>query len=206
MAFTHIWSLCRRLKNGVYKKKNALDDDFSVISLNNKQVVFSFHTALYLLGFNDRIPNIFHISVPQGYNVKHIKRKCSNIKVHYVKRDLFYVGVIEIKTPLGSQVECYNMERCICDIVSERKSVDKQTFTDAIIGYFKSRDKNIRNLIKYSRLLGIEDEIRKYTEILQMISSESLKGKIRNIANSKKIRSQEVLQKFFFERKQTLTF
>ena len=155
-----------RVKNGVYKKKNALDDDFSVISLNNKQVVFFFHTALYLLGFNDRIPNIFHISVPQGYNVKHIKRKCSHIKVHYVKRDLLYVGAIEIKTPLGSQVKCYNMERCICDIVSERKSVDKQIFTDAIIGYFKSRDKNIRNLIKYSKLLGIEDEIRKYMEVL----------------------------------------
>lgn len=155
-----------RVKNGVYKKKNTLDDDFSVISLNNKQVVFSFHTALYLLGFNDRTPNIFHISVPQGYNVKHIKRKCSHIKVHYVKRDLLYVGAIEIKTPLGSQVKCYNMERCICDIVSERKSVDKQIFTDAIIGYFKSRDKNIRNLIKYSKLLGIEDEIRKYMEVL----------------------------------------
>ena len=151
-----------RVKNGVYKKKNALDDDFSVISLNNKQVVFSFHTALYLLGFNDRTPNIFHISVPQGYNVKHIKRKCSHIKVHYVKRDLLYVGAIEIKTPLGSQVKCYNMERCICDIVSERKSVDKQIFTDAIIGYFKSRDKNIRNLIKYSKLLGIEDDIWRF--------------------------------------------
>ena len=76
------------------------------------------------------------------------------------------MGAIEIKTPLGSQVKCYNMERCICDIVSERKSVDKQIFTDAIIGYFKSRDKNIRNLIKYSKLLGIEDEIRKYMEVL----------------------------------------
>lgn len=33
-----------------------------------------------------------------------------------------------------------------------------------------------------------------------MICSESLKGKIRNIANSKNLRSQEVLQMFFFER------
>lgn len=33
-----------------------------------------------------------------------------------------------------------------------------------------------------------------------MISSESLKGKIRNIAHSKNLRSQEVLQMFFFER------
>ena len=33
-----------------------------------------------------------------------------------------------------------------------------------------------------------------------MIGSEGLKGKIRNIANSKNLRSQEVLQMFFFER------
>ena len=152
-----------RIKNGVYKKKDTLDDDFSLISLNNDKVVFSFHTALYLLGFSDRIPNIFHISVPQGYNVEHIKRKCSNIKVHYIKREFFH---LEIKAPLGVQVKCYNIERCICDIVVERKSVDKQIFTDAITRYFKSRDKNIRNLIKYSRVLGIEDEIRKYMEVL----------------------------------------
>lgn len=155
-----------RVKNGVYKKKDALDDDFALISLNNEQVVFSFHTALYLLGLSDRTPNVFHISVPQGYNIGHIKRKSPNIKVHYVKRESFDLGLITIKTPLGSSVKCYNMERCICDIVSERKNIDKQIFIDAITGYFNSKNKNIRNLIKYSRILGIEDEIRIYTEIL----------------------------------------
>ena len=155
-----------RVKNGVYKKKDAVDDDFAAISLNNDQVVFSFHSALYLLGFSDRTPNVFHISVQQGYNAGHIKRKFSNVKVHYVKKEFFHLGVIQIKTPLGSIVKCYNVERCICDIVSARKSVDKQIFTDAMTGYFNSKDKNIRNLIKYSRVLGVEDEIRKYTEIL----------------------------------------
>lgn len=155
-----------RVKNGVYKKKDAVDDDFAVISLNNEQVVFSFHTALYLLGFSDRTPNVFHISVPQGYNAGHIKRKFTNIKVHYVKKDFFYLGIIKIKTPLGSSVKCYNMERCICDIVLKRKSIDKQIFINALTGYFKSKEKNTRNLIKYSRILGIEEEIRKYLEIL----------------------------------------
>ena len=155
-----------RVKNGVYKKKDAVDDDFAAISLNNDQVVFSFYSALYLLGFSDRTPNVFHISVQQGYNAGHIKRKFSNVKVHYVKKEFFHLGVIQIKTPLGSTVKCYNVERCICDIVSARKSVDKQIFTDAMTGYFNSKDKNIRNLIKYSRILGIEDEIRKYTEVL----------------------------------------
>ena len=155
-----------RVKNGVYKKKDAVDDEFAAISLNNEKVVFSFHTALYLLGFSDRTPNVFHISVPQGYNAGHIKRKFSNIKVHYVKKDFFHLGVIKIKTPLGASVKCYNIERCICDIVLERKSIDKQIFVGAMTGYFSNKDKNIRNLIKYSRILGMEDEIRKYTEIL----------------------------------------
>ena len=155
-----------RIKNGVYKKKDAIDDDFAVISLNNEQVVFSFHTALYLLGFSDRIPNVFHISVPQGYNAGQIKRRFPNLKVHYIKRDFFHLGIIKIKTPLGSVVQCYNKERCICDIVLERKSMDKQIFIDAMIRYFKSKEKNTRNLIKYSRILGIEDEIRKYMEVL----------------------------------------
>lgn len=155
-----------RVRNGVYKKKDAIDDDFAVISVNNEQMVFSFHTALYLLGFSDRIPIVFHITVPQGYNAGHIKRKFPNIKIHYVKRDFFNLGLIKTKTPLGSTVKCYNMERCICDIVLKRKSIDKQIFINALTGYFKSKEKNTRNLIKYSRILGIEEEIRKYLEIL----------------------------------------
>ena len=155
-----------RVRNGVYKKKDAIDDDYATISLKNDQVVFSFHTALYLLGFSDRTPNIFHITVPQGYNAGHIKRKFPNIKVHYVKKDFFNLGLIKTKTPLGSTVQCYNMERCICDIVLKRKSIDKQIFINAITEYFKSKDKNTRNLIKYSRSLGIEEEIRKYMEVL----------------------------------------
>ena len=58
------------------------------------------------------------------------------------------------------------MERCVCDIGLGRKSIDKRIFINAMTGYFKNQDKNIRNLIKYSKILGIEDEIRKYAEIL----------------------------------------
>ncbi len=155
-----------RVKNGLYKKKGEVDDEFALISLNNRKVVFSFHTALFLVGISDRVPNVFHISVPQGYNVAHIKKQMENIKVHYVKKEKFSIGITTTRTPFGNEVKSYDMERCICDIVSERKNIDKQIFVDAIIGYFNSKNKNIRNLIKYSRMLGVENEIRKYIEVL----------------------------------------
>ncbi|MBP1998793.1 type IV toxin-antitoxin system AbiEi family antitoxin domain-containing protein [Peptostreptococcus canis] len=155
-----------RVKNGVYKKKNDIDDEFALLSFNNEKVVFSFHTALFLLGLSDRIPNFFHISVPQGYNVNHIKKRMKNIKVHYVKKENFDLGITVVRTIFGNEVKCYDRERSICDIVSKRNVIDKQIFVDSITRYFNSKEKNMRNLIKYSRILGVENEIRKYMEVL----------------------------------------
>lgn len=155
-----------RIKNGIYKLKDDLDNNFIPISQNNKRVIFSHHTALFLHDLSDRVPNYFHVSVPQGYNTNHIKKQTRDIKIHYIKKDNFELGVTKIKTPFGNQVNCYDMERSICDIISKRDIIDKQIFVDAITGYFNKKNKNIRKLIKYSRILGIENEVKKYVEVL----------------------------------------
>ncbi|MDU5743456.1 MAG: transcriptional regulator [Finegoldia magna] len=155
-----------RLRPGVYQVKGELTDDFVLISSKSKRIVFSHQTALYLHDLSDRTPNIFHISVPQGYNASHIKKRYKNLKLHYVQKDLFDVGLSEIETPLGNNVYVYDVERTICDVVLNRKKIDTQIFTDAITRYFKSNNKNLRKLIKYSRIFNIEEDIRKYIEVL----------------------------------------
>ncbi len=155
-----------RVKNGVYKKLGDINDDFALISFNNENIIFSFHTALFLLDLVDRMPNVYHISVPQGYNIGHIKKQIKNIKVHYVNRDRFNIGVSNAVTLFGNQVKTYNAERCICDIIAKRKDVDKQVFVSAITRYFSSKERNTRKLIKYSKMLGVEMEVRKYMEVL----------------------------------------
>ena len=158
-----------RLRPGVYQVKGELTDDFVLISSKSKRIVFSHQTALYLHDLSDRTPNIFHISVPQGYNASHIKKRYKNLKLHYVQKDLFDVGLSEIETPLGNNVYVYDVERTICDVVLNRKKIDTQIFTDAITRYFKSNDKNLRKLIKYSRIFNIEEDIRKYIEVLSWL-------------------------------------
>lgn len=86
--------------------------------------------------------------------------------MHYIKRENFELGISEIKTPYGNKVKIYDLERTICDIISQRRNIDRQIYVDALKGYFKRRDKNLRKLIKYSVILGVEEEIRKYIEIL----------------------------------------
>lgn len=156
-----------RVKNGVYTKKYEILDDFVLISSKNERMVFSYQTALFLHGLSDRTPNIFHISVPQGYNASHIKKKHPKITVHYVKAENFDMGITSIQTPLGNTVNVYDKERSICDIVSDRKNLDKQIYVDAITRYFKEPNAKLRVLIKYSRAIGVEEEIRKYMEVLK---------------------------------------
>ena len=155
-----------RLRPGLYQLKGKVIDDFVLISSNSNRIIFSHQTALYLHDLSDRTPNVFHISVPQGYNASHIKNRYKDLQVHYVKKDLYELGKTEIKSPQGNLIPVYDIDRTICDIIIDREKIDKQIFTEAIKRYFKSPNKNLRRLIKYSRLFNIEDEIRKYMEVL----------------------------------------
>lgn len=155
-----------RLRPGLYQLKGKVIDDFVLISSNSKRIIFSHQTALFLYDLSDRIPNVFHISVPQGYNASHIKKRYEDLQVHYVKKDLYELGKTEIKSPQGNLVPVYDVERTICDIIIDREKIDKQIFTEAVKRYFKSKNKNLRRLITYSRQFKIEDEIKKYLEVL----------------------------------------
>lgn len=159
-------NILERLRPGVYQVRGEIVDDFILISSNSKRIIFSHQTALYLQDLSDRTPNIFHISVPQGYNASHIKKRYENLQVHYVKKEFFEIGLIQVKTPLGNFVPAYDRERTICDIINDREKMDKQIFTDGIRKYFKSSNKNLRKLIKYSKIFGIEEEVRTYIEVL----------------------------------------
>lgn len=160
-----------RLRPGLYQLKGKVIDDFVLISSNSNRIIFSHQTALYLHDLSDRTPSVFHISVPQGYNASHIKKRYEDLQVHYVKKDLYEIGKTEIKSPQGNLIPIYDIERTICDIIIDRKKIDKQIFTDAIKRYFNSNNKNLRRLIKYSRLFKIEDEIRRYMEVLSWLIS-----------------------------------
>ena len=155
-----------RLRPGLYQLKGKVKDDFVLISSNSNRIIFSHQTAFYLHDLSDRTPNVFHISVPQGYNASHIKNRYEDLQVHYVKKDLYEIGKTEIKSPQGNLIPVYDIDRTICDIIIDREKIDKQIFIEAIKRYFKSPNKSLRQIIKYSRLFKIEDEIRKYMEVL----------------------------------------
>ena len=155
-----------RVSRGVYSLSNQFVDEYELLQKKNKKIVYSYGTALYFHGLSDRVPNTIHVSVPQGYNAKHIKDDYSEVVFHYVKKELFNIGLTEIKSPQGGVISAYDIERCICDIIKDKNSSDIQIYQTAIKGYFSLKEKDLRKLIKYSRVFKIESEIRTYIKVL----------------------------------------
>ncbi len=155
-----------RESHGIYSVKGESPDEYAVIQKRSAKLIFSYGTALFFQGLSDRVPRIIDVTVPQGYNVSRIKNSFDNLRFHYVKPEVLMAGAERVSTLQGFEVVAYNKERCICDLIKAEGNVDKQIYTQALQGYFPNHLKS-RELIKMARLIGVEEEVRRYMEVLQ---------------------------------------
>lgn len=154
-----------RTGHGHYSLPDSLTDEYAVLQERSHVLLFSYGTALYLWGMSDRVPNHFDVTVPSGTNISRIRRDHPNLRIHYVKKDLYDIGITELMTPMGRRVRLYDKERCICDLIRARKDMDMQLYTGAIKDYFNNHP-DMRKLLNYGKRFGIEDKIRIYSEVL----------------------------------------
>jgi predicted transcriptional regulator of viral defense system len=158
--------LLERVDRGLYITSESIPDEYSIIQKKCRQGIFSHETALYFWDLSDRVPGDYHLTVPSGYNVSHITAKYSNIVFHYIKPEFLNLGITSKKTPFGQKVNVYDRERTICDIVKNKSNMDTQIFSDAMKRYFKNKKIDLRKLYKYAEVLGVEEKLRIYAEVL----------------------------------------
>lgn len=154
-----------RVSKGIYTVSNGLADEFALLQARCTKGIFSYGTALYLLGMSDRVPHVIDLTVGQGANVATIKKNTPNVRFHYVQPEHFELGVTEAQTPQGATVRLYDRERCICDLIRDKEQMEMQLYSQAIKEYFKGKP-NSRKLLKYGKAFGVEKEIRTYMEVL----------------------------------------
>ena len=76
------------------------------------------------------------------------------------------MGIVEIETNFGNRVRTYDKERCICDLVKNRKKVEVQHFQTAMKTFMGDRTKNLSRFLMYGEELKIRDELMKYVEVM----------------------------------------
>lgn len=154
-----------QVRKGLYVLADDLADEFALIQLQSTKAIFSYGTALYLWGLSDRTPHRFDITVPQGTNISRLKRDNPTLRCHYVQSEVYDMGITEIRSPQGAMIRLYDKERCICDLIRDKDKVDIQIYTQAIKDYFNTKADR-RKLLKYSKVLGVEEKVRTYMEVL----------------------------------------
>ena len=150
--------------HGIYVSLDAWTDGMYMLHLRCRQAVFSHESALFFHDLTDREPNPYSITVKTGYNPASLT--ADGIKVYTIKKELHDVGLITMDTPFGNAVPVYDAERTICDLIRSRSSIEMQTFQDAIKQYARSREKDLRKLMRNAKLFHVEKILRQYLEVL----------------------------------------
>lgn len=153
-----------RVQRGVYCLPDAWEDEFLAAQLRFPKGIFSDGTALYLLGYTDRTPYKLSMTFPRSYRATKVRE--AGIEVRTCADDVLGLGLTTLKTPYGNEVEGYDLERTLCDMLRGRQDVDVQMLNPAMRRYVKNDSKNIQKLLEYASALGVERKMRNYLEVL----------------------------------------
>lgn len=160
-----------REARGIYRVPEQAADPYFVLQKNCSKAIFSYESALGLLGFMEEVEgefrqDIISVTVQQGYNLTRLKHVCTNLIVHYVQPRILELGLEHMGTPQGNFVRAYNLERCICDFVKHKDQTEPAFFAAILKCYFQGAKKDLRRLQGYAREFGLEEKILGYMEFL----------------------------------------
>lgn len=152
-------NMIEKVSKGIYIDKNIIEDVYYTFQLRYPKTIYARFTALYLHNLTEIFPHTFELVADYNYHVEEINKRHSFIKC---KKEFLNLGLCEVKTPNGHYVNAYDKERCICDIIKYRKRLDIEQVKKSVKMYVKDNDKNMSNLIKYSKIMGINEEVMEF--------------------------------------------
>lgn len=148
-----------KIAQGLYILKDVLIDEYYIYQLKHPEVIFSHDSALYFHDMTERTPENIVVTVPQGY---YDKKKPDNIQLHYVKKEILNMGVIETKTNFGNIIRIYDVERTICDIIKKQEQFDPEQWGKTMRNYFFHSKVDYEKLIRYANKMGIYKKVEPY--------------------------------------------
>ena len=152
-----------RVDRGIYIDSNGDYDEYYFFHNRCKVAVFSYVSALYLQGFTDIIPNEMEVTVYKGYNPHRIS---GSVRIHYVTKEIYDLGMTESQTMFGNTVKVYDLERTICDFIKNRSEIETELFSKTINKYVRYGNKDLNKLYEYSKKMKIYEKVKEILEVV----------------------------------------
>jgi len=150
------------VQRGIYVTNDGYVDDFFLIGHKFKSGIFSHETALYLLGFLDRVPNIMTMTFKHGTSTTRMRGE--GVRPVMISKN-FELGEISILRN-GSFIRVYEIERTLVDLLKPRYDTDYEQLIPALKYYANYDKKDINKLFRYAKVFGVEEQIHRYMEVL----------------------------------------
>lgn len=144
----------KKILNGVYAKTDLEIDYYYALFLKYDQINYNLLSALYLHDLIEK-PSEIYASVNQRYHNKFLEEKVVTTREN---EKTINIGKILLKTKKNNIVSTYDLERIFCDLIINKKNLKNTEYYIDIL--FKKI--NLKKLHEYSKLLKIEEKIKKY--------------------------------------------
>lgn len=155
--------IIKKVASGIYIDTKRNEDYYYIFCLSMPNVIFSHMTALYFHGLSLKDPNgVYDITVKRNYNSIYLRKH----NVFYVDNDIYELGLVEVKTPMGNKVKAYDVERCICDIIRSKNRMDLELIKYSVRKYLKRNDKDLNKLSLYAEKMGIKDVVMTFIDLV----------------------------------------
>ena len=155
-----------RIRQGYYQ----LAGDFSVSEAQYlrallPEAIVCVESALFYYGYSDFSPRVWTLAVPRSISLAKLKIDVVPIKTYYIQNDLHQVGKT-VASFDGTDLAIYDRERTVCDCFKYRTRLDSETFSKAINAYVADDEKNLSNLSRYAKELGLYKRVMDLMEVM----------------------------------------
>jgi predicted transcriptional regulator of viral defense system len=129
------------------------------------QGIICVESALFHYGYSDFAPRKWTIAIPRSFSRTIKAMQEVPVKAYYVQDDFYHYGVT-VADFNGVMLKVYDRERTICDCFKYRSKLDNEIFNKAINAYAAEPKKNIANLSKYAKDMGVYKKLMNVMEVL----------------------------------------
>lgn len=151
-----------KIKTGCYRwAYSDTTDEVQLIRKLFPDGVLCMESALYLYGYLDERPQLWHLAVSKDSGKSRFQIEFPQVKPHYIQSGILKLGVSRESVD-GCAIQVYNRERTICDCIRFRHKMDEELFKKAIKAYTADPKRSVLQLLSYAEPL----RVKKYTQNL----------------------------------------
>jgi len=150
-----------RIKHGYYSLSETVENcsDAEIIARLFPEGVLCMYTALFYHGYSDRTPLAWDIAINKDVSKSRFKIDYPYVRPYYMEAHLLLFGITNA-TYGDTDLKIFDKDRLICECVFFENKIDRETYNKAIQGYIADPNKNISNLLDYSKKRRILKKIK----------------------------------------------